>query len=222
MTSMDDLIRSKEVLEKAISIQKENEELKKKLIEQEKLKELNKKKEEEKQKKLQVLEPVNYDERYFKIQEKSRWYNPLSWGKGDKTNPIVMVILSPAGDLTIRERVADQRGNLKLGKNTLYRIEHNEIWDIAESEIKGFRGKRILFYFQDVANPIRIRRDDTQNKITINTETYAKSQKTHLVSELLQPEVKFTDYITMIIVGVNVILTLIIIFKIWFGGGGGS
>jgi len=152
----------------------------------------------------------------FKKEEKSTLLNPISWFKSDKTNPMVMVILSPAGDLTIRERVVDQRGNLSLGKNTLYRVEHNEIWDIADSDIKGFSGKRVLFFFQDQPNPIRIRRDDKGTKVTVNTETYAKSQKSHLLSELLAPEMTISDYLTMILIGANIVLSLVIAFKLFF------
>jgi len=159
---------------------------------------------------------VPKDPLHFKDPEKASWWNPISWWKSDKTNPMILIIMSPAGDLTIRERVADQRGNLSLGKNTLYRIENNEIWDIADSDVVGFRGKRILFYHQDVPNPVRIRRDDTGTKITVNTETYAKSQKSHLLSELLAPELSFSDYISMIMTGVIIVLNVVIIFKLFF------
>jgi hypothetical protein len=163
-----------------------------------------------------LLAETKHDETYFKKAEKKKIYNPISWFRSDKTNPLIMVVLSPAGDLTIRERVVDHAGNLSLGKNTLYRTEYNEIWDIAESDVTGFKGKRILFYFQDNPNPIRIRRDDTKQKVTVNTETYAKSQKSHLLSELLSPEMSFSDYLTMIMVGANILLSLVIVFKIFF------
>lgn len=234
---MDDLKKLEEeqkFLTKAINTQKEKDDLDKKVIEirseidmvkkeKEKIekllqKELKLKKKEEKPEVIEAEKIVKkpHDEDFFKDQEKSRWYNPMSWFNADKTNPMVMVIFSPAGDLTIRERVADGRSNLKLGKNTLYRIEHNSVWDIAESDVVGFRGKKVLFYFQDVANPIDINRDDTKTDVTINTETYARSQKSHLVSELLSAEMSFSDYLTMILSGISILLTLVVIFKLFF------
>lgn len=147
---------------------------------------------------------------------------PSTWFKSDATNPIIMFILSPAGDLTIRECIADQRGNLPISKKVMYRIEPNEIWDITGSDISGFNGRRASFYFQDNPNPVRIRRDDKGVKITVNTETYSKSQKSHLLSELLSPEMTITDYIMIVIVGINLLLTLLVIFKLFFMKGGST
>lgn len=171
---------------------------------------------EHKKKISEAIQSRNTDEDYFKIPEKARWYNPISWYKSDKTNPLVMVIMTPAGDLTIRERVADQRGNLSLGKKTMYRTEAKEIWDIAESDVTGFRGKKVLFYFQDVPDPISIRRDDEKMVVNTNTENYSKSQKTHLVSELLSEELSFRDYLTMVLIGVNVVMSLVILYNLFF------
>lgn len=157
------------------------------------------------------------DESYFKIPEKRSLFNPLSWFKSDKTNPMVMCIFSPAGDLTIRERVADQRGNLKLAKKVEYRIENTAIWDIAESDVSGFRGKKVLFYFQDIPNPLMIKKvEEDKVKFNVTTETYSKSQKSHIISELLTEDLTFKDYITMVMMGATLLLNLVIVAKLFF------
>lgn len=173
-----------------------------------------------KQKVQEAIDSRITDERYFKIPEVRKWYKPTSWVRPDKTNPMVMIIFSPAGDLVIRERVVDLRGNLNTGKKTSYRTEPTESWDIAHSDVTGFRGKRIHFYFQDVPNPLSIRRKDEEMEIKVNTETYTKSQKSNLITQLLTEEMSFRDYLTLILIGVNFVVTVLIAVKVWLLKGG--
>lgn len=207
------LEKESEFIKKAIEVAKEKEQ-----IETEKRKlevELNRIKAEKKV--ISVKPEIMTDKPIENFKKPERGF--LGLFKKDKTNPIVMVIFSPAGDLTIRERVVDKDSNLSLGKNTLYRVEHTEIWDIADSDIKGFSGKKVIFYFQDIANPVRIRRDDKDSPVVITTENYAKSQRSHLLGELLAPEIAFKDYITMVLIGANLLVTIFIVFKLFFAGG---
>lgn len=166
-------------------------------------------------------EKFRIPEDYYKIPEKSHWWK--FWSQ-DKTNPITMIIFSPAKDVTIRERVVDQKGNLTLGKKTVYRCEPKELWDIADSDISGFKGKKIHFYWQDIADPIGITRgDDLDVNLMVNTENYSKSTKMNLVRQLLEEEMTFKDYMLLIIGGANIVLSLGIILKVWLldGKGGG-